>query len=481
MGILLGYLNWVLLFPHFLDKEEMGLVRIFLDTGILLSTIFGAAVNQTLIKHYPYKEGGFNRSYLIRYGLIALSSLLLLSIFFFSLESELKSFFSKKAALFDQYFHLVYGIILFQMMFDFFESLNKIRLNISSATLIKEVLLKAMLLLFVAGYGLGGYPLHILLWGIIIAFAIQWLLMCVLFFRKWNPDHSALRFQKPSKEEFTYLFYMFLGSGSSVLVTQIDTIMTGGMKSLQHAAVYAMAVFMSNVVYMPFRTFTSISTPLLSNYYAQNLRSKIADLYKNSSNTLFFLGAFIFLAIWFNIDFIFSLIPEKNDGSIRFSDGKWVLFLIGMSRLLDMISGVNAIILVHSKHYRLHFYTMPILAILTIGGNLLLIPRFDLIGAAIATLISISLFNFLRFILLWWKEKLQPFTWQTLYVVLLFSLCLLPSFMPIPIEGIGRIFLSGIWIICVFILPNYVFGFTPELRNFIDKRIRKDAGIGRDK
>ncbi|HEY8365889.1 MAG TPA: polysaccharide biosynthesis C-terminal domain-containing protein [Bacteroidia bacterium] len=471
IGILLGYINWVLLFPEFLNKDEMGLVRIFIDSGLLMSTIFGAAVNQTLIKHYPYSNQGFSRKYLSTYVVLNAFALLVFTAFYFAFNTNIRDFFSSNAPLYNSYFSLVYWVVVLQIGFDFFEALNKIRLNISSATLIKEVLFKAMMLVLIASYGIYGLTLDNLMLGIIGIFFIQIMLMIYIFFRKWEPDQTPFIPEKPSKKELNYLLFMFLGSGGSVIVTQIDSIMTAGMRGLDYAAVYSMAVFMSSVIYMPFRTFTSISSPIISKYYAENLREEIKKLYQNSSTNLFFLGALIFLLIWFNADLIFSFIPEKNDSTIKFVDGKWVLFIIGFARLLDMITGVNHVILVHSKYYKMHFYTMPILSILTIGGNLLLIPKFEIIGAAIASLISVLIFNLIRYAFLWWKEGMQPFTKQTLILILLFTICLLPSFIDLSINPYIKAILAGFWILVSFVIPVYYLKISSQLNNIVQDKI----------
>lgn len=471
IGILLGYINWVLLFPHYLDKEEMGLVRIFLDSGLMMSTIFGAAVNQTLIKHYPYNNQGFSKKFLSTYAVLNAGAILIFSIFFLIFNSSLRDFFSSNATLFNSYFSLVYWIVVLQIGFDFFEALNKIRLNISSATLIKEVLFKAMILGLIAAYGIYGLTLNNLMFGIIGIFFIQIVLMIYIFFRKWKPDLSSWSPTKPSKQESTYLFFMFLGSGGSVIVTQIDAIMTAGMKGLDYAAVYSIAVFMSSVVYMPFRTFTSISSPLISKYYLENLKDEIRKLYQQSSTNLFFLGSLIFLLIWFNADLLFSFIPEKNDSAVKFIDGKWVLFIIGLARLLDMITGVNHVILVHSKYYKMHFYTMPILSVLTIGGNLLLIPKFEIIGAAISSLFSVFIFNLIRYLILWWKEGIQPFTKKTALLVALFILCLSTSFIEVEINVYLRAVLSTIWVLVVFVAPVYFLKISETFNRLIQEKI----------
>ena len=46
-----------------------------------------------------------------------------------------------------------------------------------------------------------------------------------------------------------------------------------------------------------------------------------------------------------------------------------------------------------------------------------------LIGPAIATLVSITIYNIIRIVFLWKKFKLFPFTIQSLYTILLAAAC----------------------------------------------------------
>lgn len=119
----------------------------------------------------------------------------------------------------------------------------------------------------------------------------------------------------------------------------------------------------------------------------------------------------------------------------------------------------------------MHFYTMPILSILTIGGNLLLIPKFEIIGAAIASLISVLIFNLIRYAFLWWKEGMQPFTKQTFILILLFTICLLPSFIDLSINPYIKAILAGFWILVSFVIPVYYLKISSQLNNIVQDKI----------
>lgn len=472
LGIILGYVNWVLFIPLFLDKEEMGLVRVLMDAGLLLATIFGLGIPQTVIKFYPYQTGGkFSRNFLSTFAFLAIVAGLSFIPFYFLFKIPIQQFFAEKAPMFNEYSWALIPIIFFSISYDLFDSLNKIRHDISASIFIKEVLFRILILLVVLGYGFNFYSFDALVIFLILCYGIQAFGMAAFFFFKWEPDKSSMIPQKPGREQLKYMFFLFWGSGGAVLVTQIDSIMTGGMKGLDYAAVYGMAIFMSSVVYIPFRALTSISSSIISKHFAENKKLEIDKMYKASSSNLFLIGGVIFLLIWWNVDFLFALIPEKQDSTIRFADGKWVLFILGMARLLDMITGLNGIILVNSKYYYMHFITMPILALFTIVLNFILIPYFDIIGAALGALLSILIFNLVRYLILWFKLKMQPFSSRTLILIALFSASLFLSFVIHLPNNYFQIIVSFISIGFLFILPAYYFKISPELNALSTKMI----------
>jgi len=94
-------------------------------------------------------------------------------------------------------------------------------------------------------------------------------------------------------------------------------------------------------------------------------------------------GSFLFLLIWVNLDNIFSLMPGS------YSDGRYVFLFLGLARVMDMYSGLNGTILVTSKKYRYDFTFSLMLVALTVASNALLIPRWGMTGAALATMITV--------------------------------------------------------------------------------------------
>ena len=168
------------------------------------------------------------------------------------------------------------------------------------------------------------------------------------------------------------------------------------------------------------------------------------------------------LCIWLNIDEIFSLLPTKFQG------GKWVVFYIAIAQLFSMANGINGTIIVNSKYYRYDLYTNVILVFVTITTNYLLIPEYGIDGAAMATAISVLLFNIIRLILIKVKMNMHPFSLQTIKtILLLFTMFLTLDFLPNSSYAFADIIWKSIVVIVLFIPAVVYFNLSKDITEIV--------------
>jgi O-antigen/teichoic acid export membrane protein len=145
-----------------------------------------------------------------------------------------------------------------------------------------------------------------------------------------------------------------------------------------------------------------------------------------------------------------------------------VVFYIGLSQLFNMSAGLNGEIIINSKYYRYDLFASVFLVFVTIATNFLLIPEYGINGAAMATAISILLFNFSRFIIIKVKMNMYPFSLKTIYTfLLLFGIYFLLYFFP----NSGKAFLDIIWrslaVLIIFIPLGYYLNLSEDINKFI--------------
>jgi O-antigen/teichoic acid export membrane protein len=203
-----------------------------------------------------------------------------------------------------------------------------------------------------------------------------------------------------------------------VLIQKIDQLMVGGYLGTESAGVLTLSMYFATLIEIPRRSIIQIIQPVLSDSFHQNDMKNVDEMYKKSSLNLFLIGGVLFILVWINVFDIYEIIPRKEE----FKGGIYVVFFYGLARVIDMGMGCNNEILVYSKHYKANLPMQLALVAIVVVTNWALIPRFDITGAALATCISVFTYNIIRFVYLWKKIGMQPFSKSTLQILFILSI-----------------------------------------------------------
>ena len=98
-----------------------------------------------------------------------------------------------------------------------------------------------------------------------------------------------------------------------------------------------------------------------------------------------------------------------------------MVFFIGAAQLVNLVAGLHGLILIHSSYYKSIVYFNLFLFLITFVTNLIFIPMYGINGAALATFISLLLFNAVRMIYVYKKMNFQPFSKKTIITFLMIA------------------------------------------------------------
>ncbi len=101
-----------------------------------------------------------------------------------------------------------------------------------------------------------------------------------------------------------------------------------------------------------------------------------------------------------------------------FEAGAIPLLILAIGQLVTAGTGSCGQVLVMSGHQYLKLFGDLGMALTNVVLNILLIPRWGLVGAAVATGISVAAVHVLRLVQVWWVLRLSPYTWRFLKVLL---------------------------------------------------------------
>ena len=423
-GVGLGMINVLLIYPLCFEENELGILTYVRETALMLALFVMLGSAGVVVRFFPIfknEDKGHNGFLFLMLCFLIIGIAIFLLAYYFLQDSFLNYFATKEEdpELYLQYLKYLIPFTVFVSFANLFTFYISNFQRIVIPTIFNELFVKVGLPILALAYFFDHLSLDFIFKGLVGLYFI--ILVGLVLYTKWlgqlylKPNFSFLK-KCLSLDIFNYSLYSFLGSvGARLSGGFISIFMVGTMDTPANTGVYTIAYFISNVIEVPRKAISKITAPLLADKWERGLIHEIADLYKRSSLNQFIIGLWMLLALWTSIDALFSIMPN---GQV-YSAGKYVVLILGASKIVDMVTGVNSEIISNSKYYRFNLYLVLLLAIINVVANIILIPKFHLIGAALATLLSLIVFNLAKYIVLKWKMDIQPFTSQTFHVLLI--------------------------------------------------------------
>ena len=210
-------------------------------------------------------------------------------------------------------------------------------------------------------------------------------------FRLFNKKRGAADQVKTSsnKEIVTVAFPMFLTGVMSVIISQTDIVMLGAMSDISNVGVYAIAVKLAFLTSFILTSINSIATPKFSELYHSGKMEALTKIAQKSSKLVFWVSVPIIIAFILFGKYFLSIFGDE------FIQGYPVLIILALGKFVNGIAGSVGSFLNMTGHQKMFNRIVILGGIVNILLNFLLIPQYGIIGAAIASMISIILWNLL--------------------------------------------------------------------------------------
>jgi len=346
-------------------------------------------------------------------------------------------------------------------------------------TFLKEVqwrLFTTILILLLSFGIINDFDLFIKLYVFGFPFIALTLLIWLIIKRK---IHFTLNASKVSRRYFKHIVTLctfFYGGTLIFTLSQVfDTFVIAAVleKGIDLAGVFGFATVITSIIQAPQRGIVAASLPHLSKAWKDKNFPLLQRIYQRSSINQLIFACGIFLLIWMN----FSEAIKTFGIKATYLEGAWVFFLLGLTKIVDMGTGVNAQIIATSTKWRFELVSGIILLLIMLPLTYFFTKSFGLTGPAIATLISITIYNFLRIIFLWKKFKLFPFTLQTLITLLLAIVCYGICYYAFNhLQGFTGMILRSLVFIALYATGTILLNLTPDIKpvlNAVLERIGK--------
>jgi len=468
VGVALGFVTTAILFTRFLETDQIGLLRVLVSYSSLMSMFAGLGMNAVTIKMFPqFRDEKSGHHGFVGIAILAtIAGFLVVSLVYVLFKGLILDSAGKDSAIFLPFFYAVIPLTLFNVLFSVLDSYFRVLFDTVKGIIYKEVLQRVLIIaaIFLFFFQLVGFAVFV--WLYVAAYFIPALLFIISLIKEKKlfikPDIGFLT-PKLKKEMMSVGMFGILGSFSSILVQSIDVLMVNKYLGLSLTGIYTVSFFFGTLILIPLRTMTRIGGVVVSEAWKKNDLKTISAVYTKSSITLTVLGVLFFIGIWGNIQNVFHLIGDE------YRTGQYVIFFISLANVVEVLVGLSPQIIINSKHYRWNTWLLLIFSGLIVVTNILLIPVLGITGAAVASFISKLIFSFLKFVFLYVKFKLQPFSFVHLTILALafvawYVSTLLPPFSNFLID----IALRSMLLTALFMLPVYYLNISNDLNQRID-------------
>jgi len=185
---------------------------------------------------------------------------------------------------------------------------------------------------------------------------------------------------------------LLLNSGFHVVLAQGDILLIGYLLNAEQVGLYAAANKTASLVIFILTAVNSVAAPMISQLYGEGDMRKLQRVATISARVTFVVSLPICLTLMVFNEYIISMFGEE------FIKGGVVLSILSGAQLITALTGSVGYILIMTGNQNRAIGILAGAAIINLSLNVLLIPEYGIVGAAIATVASTLIWNILMYI-----------------------------------------------------------------------------------
>lgn len=393
LGTFLGFLTTFFVLTRFLSPAEVGLSRVLIDTATLLISLAQLGASTSIIRFFPYfkDEETHHHGFFGYTVIIPFVGFMFFMLLYIVLRGPVTSLFVDNSPLFVNFYYFVLPLafaMLYQIVFE--TNINAL-MHVVFPRFVREILVRVCMLTTYLLYAFD----HISMTGFVVAICVTYGIAAIANIAyllrlgkfSWKPDLSYLT-PELKRNFYYYTLFMLTSALSGILAPMLSSYFVTAQLGLKSTGIFAIATYMASMIAMPYRSLGAIATPQVAQAVKDNDHDQVSMLTQKVALNQMFVGIFVFMAIWINVDLIYAILPNGE----LYSSGRGALFFLLWGQLITSSMMISNNVLNYSRHYYLSLVFTLLLTAATIGLNAVMLPPWGMAGAAAASTLAFLLF-----------------------------------------------------------------------------------------
>ncbi len=430
IGIVVGFIGTIWVYP--LDFELYGYIQSILASATLLTPILRLGSVPLITKFFTRYHDEGNKGFLTGILLITFLTIGLTTVVLYCLSwllqplnfsTEIFDFINFK----DDRFYVIYIVTILMIFSNIFQTNASNYLRVVVPEIIQGIGLKVVLFTIVLSSFFLGVDLSTSILILFIYLLLNLILMVAYNYHIMALNLRGFKLSKVSKALFLSAggYWVFAGLNylGNIIAFKIDIVMLESMIGYKEVGFYSVILFMTIIIQVPLRAILNIASPIISKSLERKEYDNVIHIYSKSSLNLLIVGVLLFSLVYVNFG---SLTDIMTNGEL-IKPYLNVFLFIGLARLFDVSTSVNNLIIVYSRWYKYNLLLLLFTGAINIILNFILIEKYGILGAGMATAISLFVLNVAKTIVVYLFINYHPFNLKMLIPT---AVLLLVIFMP---------------------------------------------------
>lgn len=396
IGLLIGYINLVLIAKNY-GATELGVYVICFTILSIMQVISKFGMETSLIKlinqTFEDKKTAVMDLFTKAVGVSVLIGLLA-SILLYFFSSDIAVFFFQKENIHSEIESISFAIIPSSLLFliaSTFQGMD----YAGHSMLLKHALVQllfAILLIFNMWFGKAFSVTEVYLGATCMSFLISVFLIIIKMKELgYNDFNYLMEKSNTDRVQISSLLSvsvpMLLSSSVFFLMNWTDSLMLGRYVSEEQVGFFNACFKLSSIIGVSLVVINSMTAQKFASLFAQNRISKLKEIVQNSTKYIFYLSLPPFLILLFFPKLILEVFGTE------YMESYSTLTVLVFGQFFNAICGSVGFLMQMCGLHRQHQNIVIITALLNAGLNYLLIPKYGILGAAIANTFSTFLWN----------------------------------------------------------------------------------------
>ncbi|WP_345369605.1 flippase [Algivirga pacifica] len=239
--------------------------------------------------------------------------------------------------------------------------------------------------------------------SVLILYLVSRLIMVVVVKLLWHQQIrgkvSALKGSLNLRPMFKMGLPMLMVSGTSVIASNLDTMMLASLGTMEDVGLYNVAARLAFLTSFLLQVTNTAISPKLASMFHESKLDQMSKMVRKITLGLVVIALMVFLSFVLIGGWMLSFWGEN------FVEAQVILIILAVGQFFNIATGCSGLLLVMCGYEKEHGYISVLSLIMNVILNVLLIKSYGVIGVAVATAITVSLSNIFKVVMV--KRKIS--------------------------------------------------------------------------